>query len=173
MSAKLRGRLAEAGYVRLPGPERHYRAPDGKEVSYRAAFLAARGESLEAAVKMRGKFRDEHRVAEQVRAAAKAGDLSKRGLASRDEERLLARSTVRQLIKGHAKRGQFLPGKKGAEGQRRGAKRPPPERASVYSRRVLAVLHGKDNSARGKKARLLVAMGRRAEGAEYAVGDTP
>jgi hypothetical protein len=172
MSAKPHGRLADAGYVRLPGPKRHYRAPDGREVSYRAAFLAARGESLEAAVKMRGKFRDEHRVAQQVRAAAKAGDLSKRGLASRDEERLLARSTVRQLIKGHGKRGQFLPGE-GPEGERRGAKRPPPERASVYSRRVLAVLEGKDNSAHGKKARLLVAMGRRAEGAEYAVGDTP
>lgn len=169
------GRLADAGFLRLPGAaERRYLTTDARELTYRQAFAAARGEPLEAAVKVRGKFRDEHRVASQVREAARRGELSKARLVSRREERELARATIRALVKGHGKRGQFLPGEDPIFGERRGDRRKPVERKTLYSAKILAVLDDMgDNSPSGKKARLLVAMGRRDAGADYDVGETP
>jgi hypothetical protein len=181
-------KLRDAGYVRIPGvAARHYRAPDGKEVSYRQAFLAARGESLEAATKKRGgpgKFHEEFHLADQTRAAARAGLLSKARLMSREEEKQVAASTLRSLWKGHGRRYQYLEGEVPEEimEQRPGPLRyredeietNPPERETVYSRRVLAVLDDPGGNSRlGKKAKLLEAIGRRAPNAEYDVGDTP
>jgi hypothetical protein len=156
--------LKDKGYTRLPGTARHYRAPDGREVTYRAAFTAATGRSFEAAVKDPGKFRSELNLARQARDAARRGELSSSRLASKAEERSIAGSTLRELTRGH---GLSTATKAGLRG--RGAAKP-----TDYSRRVLAVLHREGgNSPNGKKARLLVALGRREPDADYDVGETP
>ena len=51
------GKIVEAGYTLVPGTgekNRRYIAPDGREVSYRHAFNAVRGESVEEATVKRG-----------------------------------------------------------------------------------------------------------------------
>lgn len=162
------GRLAAAGFVRLPGPERHYRR-GRREYSYRAAFHLARGDTFETATKVRGKFADEFRLARQVREAARAGKLSDAKVMSTDEEVRIASTPLRRLWAGHAKREQFELG-----GGRRKEGEAPPERRTDYSRRVLAVLDDPGgNRRKGKKARLLEAIGRRDPKADYDVGETP
>jgi hypothetical protein len=159
-----RDALKEKGYTRLPGTARHYRAPNGREVTYRAAFTAATGRSFEAAVKDPGKFKAELNLARQAREAARKGDLSSSRLASKAEERAIAGATLRELTKGH---GLSTATKAGLRGK--GKAEP-----TTYSRRVLAVLHREGgNSPNGAKARLLVALGRRDPDADYDVGETP
>jgi hypothetical protein len=182
-----RGRLQAAGYVPIPGTSRHYRSPSGKEVSYRQAFAAARGESLEAAVKDRGKFARELRLAEQVRELARTGELVGRGLVSPRQERTLATKTLRQLTRGHYS----------SEATKAGLAHTL-ERRTVYSKAVLAILNARPepvvarpnesgasiearvraeelrvNGPNSPKALLLVALGRRQAGADYDVGDSP
>lgn len=183
--------ISRAGLVRVPGPLKHYRDSSGKEYSYRSAFQKAHGKSLEAATAQRnpGKFRDELRVAERVRFLAKQGLLSKDGITDQREERQIARSTLRQLTKGHYATttvGDF---------ERTGKK---PERSTPYSRRILGVLHAEPtsieaapnesgaslearqraenqrvNGPASEKANLLVALGFRDPSADYDVGETP
>jgi hypothetical protein len=156
--------LRDKGYVRLPGSARHYRAPDGREVTYRAAFTAATGRSFEAAVKDPGKFRAEYNLARQARDAARRGELSGSKLATKDEERAISKATLRELTRGH---GLSAGTKAGLSGK--GKAKP-----TAYSRRVLDILHREGgNSPNGKKARLLVALGRREPDADYDVGETP
>lgn len=183
--------ISRAGLTRIPGPTKHYRDSSGKEYSYRAAFKIAHGKTLERATQERnpGKFRDELRTAERVRFLAKEGLLSKDGITTQREERQIARSSLRQLTKGHYATtavGEF---------ERTGKK---PERESAYSRRILAVLHAEPvsveampnesgasiearqraenqrvNGPSSEKANLLVALGYRDPAADYDVGETP
>ncbi|MCI4320522.1 MAG: hypothetical protein L3K23_10425 [Thermoplasmata archaeon] len=186
--ARAKGRLAAAGFERV-GPEnlRHYRnVRTGEEVSYRRAFREARGQSLESAVRIHGKFTSELRLAERTRFLAREGLLVEAGVASRKDEREIARSTLRQLTKGHYQTTVQRSGKK-------------PERTTAYARVVLSRLEerptvptkvppgtrGEDveaaieaerkriNSPTGDKANLLIALGFRDADADYDVGETP
>lgn len=179
------GRLAAAGYERV-GPERlrHYRAPDGREVSYRQAFVEARGESLESAVKQPGKFRDELRTAERVRFLAREGLLSETTAVTRRDERTIAKATLRELTKGHYSSAATKAGLKGETPETTPA-------GKVYGRAILDTLHAEPtvkagmseadieaeveriNSPTGDKANLLVALNYREPSADYDVGDTP
>lgn len=104
--AKAKGKLEEAGYHLVPGTgekTRHYIAPDGREVSYRAAFKAVRGESFETATAKRGGtgiYREDNRLARQTRDAARRGDLSRLKLATKAEETELAGMTLKEMRRG-------------------------------------------------------------------------
>lgn len=205
MPREPRGRLEAAGFKLVPGTSeknRRYVPPGGgPTVSYRQAFKAARGETLEAAVHgggftpsgkptgRSGKFQAEYRTYSQIREAARNGQLAGTvdidgRYVSKRQEAALARSAFRPTVKGH-----YL-----AQATREGIEGQHPPHETFYSR-LLSVLHAEDrrnedgfrvdangkvlgrnegmNAAHGAKALLLVAMGRRDPDAEYAVGDTP
>ncbi len=192
-----RGRLQAAGYTPIPHTAKHYRAPDGREVSYRQAFRAARGESLERAtannaVRERGlrgaareeylssedakrgrsgKFREEFRLARRVRELARSEELTQRVGLSESRERAIAESSLRQLTKGHYRTPKHAPD----TGEFAVDYDHPPEHESPYGQ-VLALLEDTTNSDNGPdsaKARLLVSLGYRSAGADYDVGETP
>jgi len=166
--SKPNGVINRAGFERIPGPLKHYRGPDGKEYTYRRAFALGHGESLERAVKVRGKFSPEFRYADQVRTAARQGKLVKFKVGvTKEEERKIASSTLRQLTRGHYRlpiqdetTGEFVKNPK------------EPERASLYGGKILSLSYSSDKSPNGPLARLLKAMGRKTDN-EYDVGETP
>lgn len=187
------GRIRAAGYVQIKesGDRRHYRTPDGREVSYRQAFKEVRGKSFERAVKDGGKFRGEIRLVAQARAAAREGLLSEFGIASKADERRIARATIKELVK-----GQVPVGEHPDDTKRRSPHRPKrTDAGEALKRSVLATL-SKDVRRRegesveaflkrkrgeraqavigadSKKARLLVALGRRSPEADWDVGDS-
>lgn len=172
--------LRDAGYIRLPGDARRYLSPKGKEVSYRAAFKAARGISLEEAIKVPNKFRPSYRLAEQTRNAALLGYLSKtrpvknnsgkwenRRVISVKDEKKIAKMSLKEIAKGNyiieshdSKTGRWVKPKR---------ETPP----NPIFEKIARILRSKDNSPDGAKARYLVAIGRRRPDADYDVGDTP
>lgn len=199
--ARAVGRLKAAGFAQISDDAhgRRYRAPDGRELSYRAAFKEARGETLEEAVHdtqrtpsgraigRNGKFSDELRIAERVRFLAREGLLSDAQIVSKKDERAMASRTLRQLTKGHYQ----------SEGTKAGI-RGKLKSTDIYERAILAKLHAQPRLLKAKpnetassiekrqraerlrvngptstKANLLVALGFREPSADYNVGDTP
>jgi len=194
--ARPKGRLAAKGFLRIPDrPERRYRDPQGRDVSYREAFERATGRTLEAASR-KGKFERTLSVARRIRDAAADGELSRLKVLDVDREKLLGHRTLKSLMRGHTFRSALARGT--AYG--RAGIGAPVERRTTYGK-LLAVLHD-DIPHRGpsqseadrvlerreflspasyrrrfgpdsRKAHLLVAMGLRDPDARYDVGETP
>lgn len=161
-------KLRAAGYERLPGSARHYRSPQGEIVSYRKAFQAVRGVSLEGASKHEGKFRSSYHLADQTRQAARLGNLSGHKLLTKTEEAKLAKMSLKDMIRGNYVLEKHNP----RTGKFEAPKGPRSPRNRLFNK-LANVLRSKDNSPNGKKAKYLIAIGRRRPQDTWDVGDTP
>ena len=205
------GKLAAKGFALTDREHRRYTDRQGREVSYREAFLRATGRSLEkASAAHAGKFTRTTTVAKEIRTAARDGLLSKAKLLSASEERRLRERTLKSLMRGHTFGSALSRGTSSAktegissverrsafgkllgilhEGESGGGlvrRRPKETRASFENRRRLFETqrqrlrtsnpreYRRLFGATSRKAKLLVAMGRREANATYDVGETP
>ncbi len=111
------GALAQAGFrrdarsktARRQIDSRGVLGPKGAIVSYRAAFRAATGRTLEQASKIVGKY-PEYADARDIREAARAHQFVAMNVIDEKEERRIARLSLKQMIKGSTGRGGGLSG---------------------------------------------------------------
>lgn len=197
------GKLKAAGYVLTDKVRRRYTKGGREVSYRTAFLKATGRSLEKASAAHAGKYKATTRVAKEIRDAARLGHLSDAKLISKAQERRLGERTIKSLMRGHTFKSALRRGLSAAKSEaehpsveRRsvfgrllgtlhegesgsGFRRPqrygglPQLDERLYLKRHHPQKYRRLFGANSRKAKLLVAMGRRSAEATYDVGETP